>query len=97
MGISRITAMKIRNTEEKDLEIVVSDKPETNGKYVCALWRTDYSPSGCERPELLLEYALMSTPEKARKFLTDVVAEIRGMTDEQLYGPKESRPEDFPT
>jgi len=88
MGISRMAALQIKNSREKDLEIVVGDTPEDNGKYACALWRTDYSPSGCPRPDLLLStQGVFDSAEDARKFLTDLVKEIRGMTDEQLWGP----------
>lgn len=87
MGISRRTAIIIRDADEKDLQICVGDAPEENGKWASALWVTVYSPSGCERPELLIStQGAFDTPEEAKSHMAAIVAEVKAMTDEQIWG-----------
>ena len=86
MGMSRYTALVIKAARKRDLQVFVSETKE-NGKYSVSLWRRDYSPSGCERPDLLLSTDfIFKTKAEAKKYMDAVVKEVRSAKTGKEWG-----------
>ena len=84
--MTRYTALVLRATQKRDLQVIVSETKE-NGKYSVSLWRKDYSPSGCERPDLLLSTdVIFKTKVEAKKYMDAGVKEVRSAKTGKEWG-----------
>jgi len=85
-GMSRYTALLIKGARKKDLE-VMSAKDEGTGKWAVALWLTDYSPSGCPRPRLLLDSGpVFDSKEASESDMWGIIKQIRAMSEKKITG-----------